>query len=251
MDNSWTARANPAGEAHTAAVQKTAARMEELQLRPILGTFDYEHLRQIHEYLFRGSINSEPGQQRTFDIEGTTPGDSRVDLVYMSHDEIDGFWEKQHDVLIDADMLRGITSPSVFAERLAGNWGEVNVAHSFRDGNVRSQAVFFKQLADEAGWDLDISKLDPQHPESIYHQFLDAQLDFQVNDFDPGDLAKTLTQVITPQAPELQTAPATREVGPASDQVPLKALVAERLRRFPELAPEKNSVPSDHTGFEL
>ncbi|MCG7301634.1 Fic family protein [Brevibacterium ravenspurgense] len=33
-----------------------------------------------------------------------------------------------------------------FTERLAYHWGEVSVLHPFRDGNTRSQSVFFDLL---------------------------------------------------------------------------------------------------------
>lgn len=40
-------------------------------------------------------------------------------------------------------------------------WGEVTAIHPFRDVNTRSQFMFFNQLAAEAGWVIDWTRVDP------------------------------------------------------------------------------------------
>ena len=40
---------------------------------------------------------------------------------------------------------------------LAEIWGELNVIHPFREGNTRTQFVFFSQLCEHAGYALDDS----------------------------------------------------------------------------------------------
>lgn len=40
---------------------------------------------------------------------------------------------------------------SIFVSELAESWGEVNVVHSFREGNTRAQFVFYSQLSHQAG----------------------------------------------------------------------------------------------------
>jgi cell filamentation protein len=42
--------------------------------------------------------------------------------------------------------------------------GELNVVHSFREGNTRSQFVFFSQLAEQAGWKLEPTHFGPGTP---------------------------------------------------------------------------------------
>jgi cell filamentation protein len=56
--------------------------------------------------------------------------------------------------------LRGL-SRSGFVGRLTHYFAEVNALHPFREGNGRTQRAFFRQLSQEAGWNLDWSNLDP------------------------------------------------------------------------------------------
>lgn len=51
-----------------------------------------------------------------------------------------------------------------FVRELAEICRELNVIHSFREGNTRSQFVFFSQLAEHAGWWLDPAKFVPGEP---------------------------------------------------------------------------------------
>ncbi|WP_417219614.1 hypothetical protein [Arthrobacter sp.] len=52
-------------------------------------------------------------------------------------------------------------------------------AHAFREGNTRSQTVFFEQLARDAGWSLDVARLSPHHPQSVYDAFVAARFEHQ------------------------------------------------------------------------
>jgi cell filamentation protein len=47
-----------------------------------------------------------------------------------------------------------------FIDRLTFYLGEVNAVHPFREGNGRTQRVFFEQLARDAGFNLDWQHLD-------------------------------------------------------------------------------------------
>jgi len=49
------------------------------------------------------------------------------------------------------DFLRGMDHDTV-ADRLAYHWGETTALHPFRDGNTRTQRLYFHQLTTEAGW---------------------------------------------------------------------------------------------------
>ena len=60
----------------------------------------------------------------------------------------------EYALLQEADYLRGMAL-SEFVDNLALRWVSLNVAHSFREGNTRSQLVFFSELAHHAGYHLD------------------------------------------------------------------------------------------------
>ncbi|MFD6517936.1 Fic/DOC family protein [Rhodococcus sp. NPDC060176] len=44
-------------------------------------------------------------------------------------------------------------------DRLAYHWGETTVLHPFRDGNSRTQRVFFDELLKSSGWTIDWQKV--------------------------------------------------------------------------------------------
>ena len=73
--------------------------------------------------------------------------------------------ENQYRLLQAKNFLRGLAH-DLFATEMAEIWGEVNVIHSFREGNTRSQFVFFSQLAEQAGWKIDPAYFAPGTPGS-------------------------------------------------------------------------------------
>jgi Fic/DOC family len=67
-----------------------------------------------------------------------------------------------HDVhrrLVQSKFLKGL-SPNEFARQAGVIIGDVNYIHPFREGNGRAQAQYLKQLAAQAGHDLDLRRLD-------------------------------------------------------------------------------------------
>jgi len=70
---------------------------------------------------------------------------------------------EQYRRLAAKDLLRGLDRDT-FVVELAEVWGEVNVIHSFREGNTRSQFVFVSQLAERAGWRLEPTHFVPGAP---------------------------------------------------------------------------------------
>lgn len=58
------------------------------------------------------------------------------------------------DELRQDRMLRGMGRDQ-FIERLAHHYDQVNYLHPFREGNGRTQRVFWNQIASGTGWQLD------------------------------------------------------------------------------------------------
>lgn len=113
---------------------------------PIKGTFDCKHLKDIHRFLFQ-DLYTWAGEFRTVNI-------SKGDTMFCLYQNIEYYLEdvflqlKKQDYLIN-------TKPDSIYERLAFYFGEINAAHSFREGNGRSQRVFVKQLARVAGYEVN------------------------------------------------------------------------------------------------
>lgn len=125
----------------------TAIRMLELIEHPIHGNFDVEHLCKIHHYLFQ-DIYDWAGQFRGVDI---SRGTSRFANVNM----IGSYLEKKLGELEKENFLKSLP-PEIFIARLAHYMSEINAAHPFREGNGRVQRFFSAQLAEQAGYFIDL-----------------------------------------------------------------------------------------------
>jgi cell filamentation protein len=131
------------------------------------GQFDAEHLKAIHRFLFQdvfewaghtrdervqlsdGTIATEPMMQK---LGGRSflPG-ARIPVVL----------NQVADDIRNAGYLRGLPQEE-FAVRAADVMSEINGIHPFREGNGRTQRTFMRELAKQAGHDLDFSVISGQ-----------------------------------------------------------------------------------------
>jgi cell filamentation protein len=124
----------------------TVARLVELDVNPIKGQFDVSHLRAIHRYIFQ-DVYEWAGEVRTVNISkhGTLFGAA-------------AFVETALDAVLrrlpDEKYLRA-TGMEPFALRAGYYLGEINAAHSFREGNGRAQREFIRELGSNAGFEID------------------------------------------------------------------------------------------------
>jgi cell filamentation protein len=75
-------------------------------------------------------------------------------------ENIEGQANKLFDDLQAVDHLRNL-DVQTFSRKAAHFLAELNAIHAFREGNGRSQLTFFAMLADYAGHQLNIDKMDP------------------------------------------------------------------------------------------
>jgi len=241
----------------TAAEKRlVSARMDHLRKKPIAGEFDYEHLRRIHESLFRGISDSagqmrtgEPAQQRDARTGATTP--SYATLEPSDYPVFAGIENRWLVVQPNDGTLTYITDQEEAAFEIAHRWREVNELHTFAEGNLEAEAVFFRQIAQQNGWELDIDRLAPEHPASIHAAFMTGNEEYRSNkdvaDLESPRLGEVLRGIVSKQEPDVSTGlhrendqptastadrfPGDRQA--AADRV---ARAAERQQRFPELA---------------
>lgn len=112
-------------------------RSRELFEEPIVGRFDFEHLKAIHKYLFQ-DIYDWAGEVRTVDIAKGN--------LFCRCFAIEPEAERIFGELKRENYLKGL-SISDFGERLAYYFAEINALHPFREGNGRTQREFIRQLA--------------------------------------------------------------------------------------------------------
>ena len=100
-----------------------------LEQSPIPGDFDFDHYKRIHHFLFCAANKIADCASACF---------SR-----MAAFQTDGLTHR------------------ALAEEVADLYHTVNMLHPFREGNGRTQRVFFTQWLRHLGYDFDLADIDP------------------------------------------------------------------------------------------
>ena len=116
------------------------------------GKFDLAHLQAIHRHLFQ-DIYDWAGELRTVEI-------NKGGHQFQFRQFIRTGMADVHGRLVRSKFLRRLSRHD-FAQEVGVIIGDVNYIHPFREGNGRTQVQYLKQLAAQAGHDLDLTRLDP------------------------------------------------------------------------------------------
>lgn len=141
-------------DADSLAIAETSismAQMIYLNLNPVEGVFDSNHLKEIHRRLF-SEIYDWAGEFRTVEISKGIPFCMCANIQVCLEDLL--------SKLKSENYLRDIDDKGHMANRLAFYMAELNVIHPFREGNGRVQRKFIEQLAREAGFELEFKDVD-------------------------------------------------------------------------------------------
>lgn len=122
-----------------------------LDQQPLPGSFDFEHYKRIHRFLFC-DLYDWAGLIRTINI-------SKKGTAFVSAVEIEPCADACFKRL--ADFGSEGLSHRELAEEIADFYHTVNMLHPFREGNGRAQRVFFTQWIRSLGYDFDLSSVDP------------------------------------------------------------------------------------------
>lgn len=129
---------------------ETLNRMETLPRDAPIGVEGY---CGIHRYLFE-NIYDWAGEFRRVDTgRGGDP--------FCRADYIASELAKRFAAIRREDCLSGL-APGDFAARAAEHIGELNAIHPFLDGNGRAQRGFLDILAERAGHEIDLARIDPR-----------------------------------------------------------------------------------------
>lgn len=131
--------------------EQTKLRIEELRDNPIPGKFDLEHLKAIHAHVFQ-DVYEWAGQTRTVNISKN--GDSFAQPAF-----IESYSRQISTALAKENNLQELEKPQ-FVERIAHFYADWNALHPFREGNGRTTRELIGQIAHEAGYDLDQTRID-------------------------------------------------------------------------------------------
>lgn len=173
LRNKFTSPERPYGEPDPDKLRQleehhSRSRLIELAADPLQGRFDYDHMKAIHRYIFQ-DVYEWAGQERTAPSTWMVKKGHRY---YPAGAALTAAAEGEYRKIAAANYLRGLDKESFVAE-LAERWGELNVVHSFREGNTRAQFVFFSQLCEQAGWQLDAEAFAPGR--SLRNDFVAAR----------------------------------------------------------------------------
>ncbi len=131
--------------------EQTKLRIEELRENPIAGKYDLDHLKAIHAYVFQ-DVYEWAGQTRTVNITKNAERFAQPAFIESAARPIGAAIARENN-------LQGLEKPE-FVGRLAQHYADWNALHPFREGNGRATREFLGQLAREAGYDLDQTRID-------------------------------------------------------------------------------------------
>ncbi len=130
----------------------TGQRQMDLEIYPINGNFDFEHLKLIHKKLF-DDLYEFAGKIRKVDIE---KGKSKFCVSKYIQKE----GEKLFKNLKAEDYFQNLDKNNLVI-KLAEFIGELIALHPFREGNGRSIREFIRNLCYKRGYDFNFQKIDP------------------------------------------------------------------------------------------
>ena len=130
----------------------TLAKNANYKKNPIKGNFDFKHFCRIHKFLFE-DIYEWAGKERQggFMSKGKT--------VFVRSEYIVNAFKEYYEKIKKDNFLKDLDKEK-FCEKLAFYMSEVNTIHPFREGNGRTTKLYFNQLANKAGYDIEFSKAD-------------------------------------------------------------------------------------------
>ena len=145
--------------ARAAEYKFASVREIELRFNPIKGHFDFDHLKAIHKHIFQ-DVYDWAGQLRDIDFAKRSK-DTGLVSRFIPTIVMDLKVEDFNKFMAENKQLKGLTKPE-FVKAITEVQTRLNELHPFREGNGRSTRAFLSQLANEAGYHLDLTKIDKE-----------------------------------------------------------------------------------------
>lgn len=136
----------------------TDLRNRQLKTAPSLieHTYDADHVRAIHRYLFQ-DVYEWAGDYRT---QNMFKGGRFVPFASVNGGEIDRYLNTTHHIVTTTDWAQ--LGRDEFSHAAAAVFANLNQAHPFREGNGRTSRVFMDHVAQNSKFDLDYSRVSPK-----------------------------------------------------------------------------------------
>jgi fido (protein-threonine AMPylation protein) len=146
-----------ARQLHEVEYQLTRIRALELQVEPIPGNFDLDHLKAIHTHLFQ-DVYAWAGQERAINVSKKSLTEPGWKTVFTDKGEIPDQAGRAFALTHERNNLKGMDA-DVFVEALTQVYASWNGAHPFPEGNGRALNTMLSQLAKEAGHEIDFRRV--------------------------------------------------------------------------------------------
>ncbi len=130
----------------------TSIRMKEILDSPIKGKFDFQHLCEVHKYIFQ-DLFEWAGSPRIINIEKSEAVLGGLSIEYAKYDEI---CQRAESILskmnaVKWEKLTLDEKVKTFSDSMAELWK----VHPFREGNTRTTITFCCDFAESKGLGLD------------------------------------------------------------------------------------------------
>ena len=129
----------------------TFSKITEYSLNPLFNTFDVNHYKAIHKYLF-DDIYEWAGEYRSVDM-------SKKGTSFAKAESIDKLMTKCFARLQAKNCFLGL-SFDIFVDSIVDFYCVTNMIHPFREGNGRTQRLFLTQLINLNNYSIDFSEID-------------------------------------------------------------------------------------------
>lgn len=132
----------------------TLVKSAQLEENPINGSFDTNHYKNIHRYLFE-DLYDWAGKFRTINI-------SKKGTSFADTNEIESLCNNCFKRLKEYNYFQNMNFEN-FIENIVDLYCTLNIIHPFREGNGRTQRIFISQLIRYNGYDINFSDIDSDY----------------------------------------------------------------------------------------
>ena len=133
------------------AVEAELTQLRTESFEPDFDKFDLAVLARIHRHLFQ-DVYPWAGQLRMVDISKSTTRFCSAQYIQKEADRLLARLQCEQ-------WLEGRALPE-FVAKIADYYCELNMIHPFREGNGRTQRLFFEAIALNAGYEVDWSQVN-------------------------------------------------------------------------------------------
>ena len=154
--------------------QITFAKAVMLEETPIDDDFGFEHFKKIHEFLLC-DLYEWAGQVRTVDI-------SKKRTKFLDAASVESIGTKCFSKVKEG-YFENLPFDE-FVKRIAEFYNDVNYIHPFREGNGRTQRIYFAQLIRHYGYDINFADVDTDELMIATIQASSGVMDFLVDFFE-------------------------------------------------------------------